>query len=316
MRAFFKLIRVKNLIIIALLQSLLRYGLLLPMLKFYEIAPVLSDFRFALLVIVSILLAASGYVINDYFDVKIDKINRPSKVIVGNVFHRRSVLLMHVFLTFTGVFIGLFLSYIYKKENYALMFILIPIVLWFYSTKLKKQILIGNLVISLLTALVPYFVVSLEFSALIKAYGEAIIDTPACSTAWFWTTGFAFFAFINNLIREIIKDMEDEKGDRKEGCRTLPIEMGIKNTKIVVIVITIASIMALWALYLVIPELKNSTITLYYFIFLLSVPLLLLILSVYKAKTAKNFHRSSQISKIVMLFGILFILVARTFFIQ
>ena len=315
MKAFFKLIRIKNLIIIALLQLLLRYGLLVPMLEFYGIVPVLSDFRFALLVVASVLMAASGYVINDYFDVKIDKINRPGKVVVGNVFRRRSVLLMHVFFTFIGVFIGLFISFIYKKENYALMFILIPIVLWFYSTKLKKQILLGNLVISLLTALVPYFVVSLEFSALIKVYGKAITETEACSTAWFWTTGFAFFAFIITLIREIIKDMEDEKGDRKEGCRTMPIEMGIFNTKIVVITLIIASKIALWALYFVIPELRNDAITLYYFIFLLSLPLLLLIWSVYTAKTAKNFLFATRINKMIMLFGIMFILVARTFFI-
>jgi len=315
MIAFFKLIRIKNLIIIALLQSLLRYGLLIPILMHYGMEPVLSHFRFALLVIASVLLAASGYVINDYFDVKIDRINRPKKVIVGNVFRRRSALLIHVLLTFAGVFTGLFLSFIYKKELYALMFIIIPIILWYYSTKLKKQILLGNLVISFLTALVPYVVVSLEFAALILVHGETVTNTEACSTAWFWTTGFAFFAFINTLCREIIKDMEDEKGDKNEGCHTLPIEMGIKNTKIVVFILTIASLTALWAIYFVIPQMKNDTITLFYFLFLLTVPFLWLIWSIFRAKTAKNFHLSSQISKIIMLFGILFILVARTFFI-
>jgi len=315
MKPFFKLIRVKNLIIIVLLQSLLRYGLLIPMLEYFGIEPVLSHFRFILLVLATVLLAASGYVLNDYFDIKIDRINRPDKVIVGNIFRRRSVLLMHILFTLTGVFIGIFLSYIYKKENYTLIFIIIPILLWYYSTTLKKQVLIGNVIISLLTALVAYFVVSLEFTALISVHGKSIIETEACSTAWFWTTGFAFFAFINNLCREIIKDMEDEKGDRKAGCRTLPIKLGISHTKIVVIVLTIASVIALWALYFKIEQLRNDTITLYYFIFLLTIPFILLAWSIFKAKTAKNFHTSSQISKIVMLFGILFILVARTFFI-
>ena len=298
-----------------LLQSLLRYGLLIPMLENYGMEPVLSHFRFILLVIATVLLAASGYVVNDYFDIKIDRINRPEKVIAGNIFRRRTVLLMHVFLTFTGVFVGIFLSYIYKKESYVLMFILIPILLWYYSTTLKKQVLIGNLVISVLTALVPYFVVSLEFTALIRVHGEAIMDTEACSMAWFWTTGFAFFAFINNLTREIIKDMEDEKGDRKEGCRTLPIEMGIKNTKTVVIALTLASVAAIWGLYFVIPQLRNDLITLIYFASLLTIPFLLLVWSIHKAKLPKDFHRSSQISKVIMLFGILFIFVVRTFFI-
>lgn len=315
MKSFLKLIRVKNLIIIVLLQSLLRYGLLIPMLEYYGMEPVLSHFRFILLVIATVLLAASGYAVNDYFDIKIDRINRPDKVIAGKIFSRRSVLLIHVLMTFTGVFIGIFLSYIYKKESYVLMFILIPILLWYYSTTLKKQILIGNLVISVLTALVPYFVVSLEFTALIRVHGEGIMDTEACSMAWFWTTGFAFFAFINNLIREIIKDMEDEKGDRKEGCRTLPVEMGINNTKIVVLALTLASVVAIWGLYFAIPLLRSSWITVVYFVFLLTIPFLLLAWRVHKAKSQKAFYRASQMSKIIMLFGILFIFVVRTFFI-
>ena len=315
MSAFFKLIRIKNLIIIVLLQYLLRYGLLIPILEYFGMQPVLSDFRFALLVITTVLLAASGYVVNDYFDIKIDRINRPEKVVAGTVFRRRTVLLIHLFLTFAGVFTGFFLSYIYKKENYALMFIIIPILLWYYSTTFKKQMIVGNVIISLLSALVPYFVVSLEFAALIRVHGETIIDTEACSTAWFWTTGFAFFAFINTLIREIIKDMEDEKGDKKEGCRTLPIAMGIKNTKTFVFVLTLVSVLAIWALFFGIDLLKNSQITLFYFLILLTIPFLALAWNVFKAKNSKDFHRSSQISKIIMLFGILFILVARMFFI-
>ena len=313
--AFFRLIRIKNLVVIILLQYLLRYGLLIPMLEFYGMAPVLSHFRFALLVLTTVFLAASGNVINDYFDIKIDRINRPDKVVVGKVYHRRSVLLMHVFFTFIGVFAGFFLAYIYRKESYALMFILIPILLWYYSTTLKKQVLIGNLVISLLTALVPYFVVSLEFSALIRVHGEAVIATEACSTAWFWTTGFALFALISNLGREIIKDMEDVKGDKDAGCRTLPIEMGIKYTKAVVIALSLASIAALWTLFFVIEKLNESFITLVYFIALLTIPYLLMTWKVYSAKTSADFHKASQMSKIIMLFGILFILVVRTFFI-
>ncbi|MDR2928833.1 MAG: geranylgeranylglycerol-phosphate geranylgeranyltransferase [Cytophagaceae bacterium] len=314
MIAFFKLVRIKNLIVIALLQYLLRYGLLVPMLEFYGLEPVLSHLRFGLLALATVLLAASGNVINDYFDVKTDRINRPRKVIVGNIFHRRTVLLMHVLLTLTAVFIGLFLSYIYRKENYALVFILIPILLWYYSTTWKKQILIGNMVISLLTALVPYFVVSIEFAALVTVHGRTIVDTDACSMAWFWTTGFAFFAFISTLGREIIKDMEDEKGDREAGCHTLPIEMGIGYTKTVVIVLTLISVITLWTLYFTVLQLKSDILTPIYLILLFTIPYLLLALKVHKAKTARDFHWVSQISKLIMLFGILFTLVARTFF--
>lgn len=313
--AFLRLIRFKNLVVIVLLQYLLRYGLLLPMLNHYGIEPALSDLKFMLLVITTVLLAASGYIINDYFDVKIDRINRPDKVVVGPVFQRRKVLLFHVLFSFAGVFTGLFLAYIYRKETYALMFVVIPILLWYYSTTLKKQVLIGNLTISLLTALVPYFVVSLEFAALGRLHGQSILSSEACSMAWFWTTGFAFFAFISNLGREIIKDMEDVKGDKEAGCHTLPIEMGLEYTRTVVILLSLASVVALWVIFLVVPQLWESRLALLYFIFLLTMPYLVLIWQVYKARESEHFHRASQLSKAIMLFGILFILVARSFFI-
>jgi len=285
------------------------------MLSFYGIDPVLSHIKFMLLVIATVFLAASGYVINDYFDVKIDRINRPDKVVVGQVYQRRTVLLFHVLFTFIGVFTGLFLAYIYRKENYALMFIFIPVILWYYSTTLKKQVLIGNLTISLLTALVPYFVVSLEFASLGQVYGQSILASEACSTAWFWTTGFAFFAFIVNLGREIIKDMEDVKGDKDAGCTTLPIEMGMEYTRTIVILLSLASIVALWVAYIVVPQLLSSSITFWYFLVLLTLPYLVLIWLVYKAKESNEFHRVSQLSKIIMLLGILFVLIARNFFI-
>lgn len=313
--AFLRLIRFKNLVVIVLLQYLLRYGLLLPMLNHYGIDPALSHLKFMLLVITTVLLAASGYIINDYFDVKIDRINRPDKVVVGPVFQRRKVLLFHVLFSFAGVFTGLFLAYIYRKETYALMFVVIPVLLWYYSTTLKKQVLIGNLTISLLTALVPYFVVSLEFAALGRLHGQSILSSEACSMAWFWTTGFAFFAFISNLGREIIKDMEDVKGDKEAGCHTLPIEMGLDYTRTVVNLLSLASVVALWVIFLVVPQLWTSRITLLYFTLLLTFPYMLLIWQVYKARESEHFHRASQLSKAIMLFGILFILVARSFFI-
>ncbi|MDG5800376.1 geranylgeranylglycerol-phosphate geranylgeranyltransferase [Marinilabiliaceae bacterium ANBcel2] len=312
--AFLRLIRVKNLIIIGLLQYLLRYGLMLPILYYYELEPVLSDIRFALMVLATIVLAASGYVINDYFDVKIDRVNRPDKVIVDRVIPRRTVLLWHVILTFTGIFIGLSIAYFTRKEMYALVFVLIPGILWFYSTTLKKQILLGNVAIAFLTALVPYIVVSLEFASLIRVYGESVVDTKACSVAWFWTTGFAFFAFLSTLSREIIKDMEDVEGDSKAGCNTLPVAMGIDNTRKIVVLLTVFSIVALWTAWYFVPQLRGSIVSIIYFVLLLTLPYLYLIKLIFKADKKRDFYIASQVSKFIMLFGILFIIVAGSFF--
>ncbi len=313
--AYLNLIRYKNLIIIVLMQYLLRYGLLVPVLNYYDVSPELSDLRFGLLVLSTVLLAASGYVINNYFDVKIDRINKPDNVVVGRQVSRRTALLLHVIFTITGVFIGLFLAYITRKENYALMFIVIPGLLWYYSTTLKKQVLVGNLTIALLTALVPFVVVSLEFATLARVHGSAILHSEACSTAWFWTTGFAFFAFISTITRELIKDMEDEEGDKEAGCRTLPVEMGIDYSRTIVVILSIASIAALWIILFFVPQLRESYISWGYFFLFLTVPYLLLALKMIYAKTKKDFTIASGLSKLIMLMGILFILVARTFFV-
>jgi 4-hydroxybenzoate polyprenyltransferase len=313
--AYLNLIRYKNLIIIVLLQFLLRYGLLIPILNYYGVSPELSHVRFGLLVLATVLLAASGYVINNYFDVSIDRINKPENVVVGREVHRRTALLLHVIFTITGVFIGLFLAYISRKENYALMFIVIPGLLWYYSTTLKKQMLVGNLTIALLTALVPFVVVSLEFATLARVHGNAILHSEACSTAWFWTAGVAFFAFISTIMRELIKDMEDVEGDRETGCRTLPVEMGIDYSRSIVIILSIASIAALWLILLFVPQLRTSYITWGYFFLFLTVPYILLAFRTARAKTKRDFAFISRLSKIIMLMGILFIIVARTFFV-
>ncbi|MFO8001692.1 MAG: geranylgeranylglycerol-phosphate geranylgeranyltransferase [Marinilabilia sp.] len=314
MMPILKLIRYKNLIIIILLQCLLRYGLLIPILHHYGVPPELSHVRFGLLVLATLLLAASGYAINDYFDVRIDRINRPENVVIGRAVPRRTALLLHVILTITGVIIGLFLAYVTRKENYALMFIVVPGLLWYYSTTLKKQMLVGNLAIAMLTALVPFIVVSLEFATLARVHGNEILDSQACSTAWFWTTGFAFFAFISTISRELIKDMEDMEGDREAGCRTLPVEMGLNYSRSVVVLLTIASIAALWVILGLVPQLRESYITWGYFFLFLTIPYMVMGYKVLKAQTREDFHQASSVSKFIMLMGILFIFVARTFF--
>ncbi len=309
MISLLRLVRFPNLIIIALLQILVRYGLIIPILSHYGYDPVLSHFRFGLLLLATACLAASGYVINDYFDIKIDRINRPQKMVIDNGLKRREAMFLHVILSFLGVFIGLFLSYVARKETWALMFLAIPLILWYYSTTFKKQGFIGNLVVSGLTALVAIVVVSLEFAMLERVHGGAIINSEACSTAWFWTLGFAFFAFATTLIREVVKDMEDMYGDEKEGCRTLPIEIGIKYAKIFVLILTSGTLVSLWALYFYIDILNSSVITLWYLLALITLPYLWSLYLLFKSSSPKAYHRLSTLYKIIMLMGIFFIVV-------
>ena len=314
MKAWLELIRYKNLIIVGLLQYLLRYGLLLPILESYGVEPALSHLRFGLLVLATLCFAASGYAINDYFDIKTDLINRPDKVLVSRKIQRREALLLHLILSFTGVICGLFLAFVARKETYILATFFVPAVLWFYSTTLKKHFVVGNLTVSLLTAMVPHVVVSLEFAILSRQKGIDIIHSEACCTAWFWTTGFAFFAFISNLVREIIKDMEDAKGDQASGCRTLPITLGMRYTKALIVLITLFSLAALWTIFAAVTQLNQSLFTLIYFAVALTIPYLLLIWQINKANAPDQFRTASTLSKIIMFTGILFIFVAGSFF--
>lgn len=296
------------------MQYALRYGLILPILNEFDLHPVLSHFRFALVVLSTVLLAASGYIINDYFDIRIDRINKPDKVLVGRFITRRMALFLHVLLTISGILIGLFIAYVSRKEIYALMFISTPVLLWYYSTTFKRHIVIGNLVISFLTGIVVLLVVSVEFAMLSKVHGQSIVRTEACSTAWFWTSGFAIFAFLSNFVREIIKDTEDMKGDKAVGCKTLPIALGIPLTKVFVLIIEAVSLLALWGIYFFVDEFQSIPFVLPYFIVGFTIPHLLLIYTWIKAKTPTDYHRVSSICKIIILLGVLFILLAGQMF--
>ena len=216
--------------------------------------------------------------------------------------------MLHVILTLTGVFVGLYIAFAFRKESYALLFIGVPFLLWYYSTYFKRQMLSGNIIVALLTALVAYLVVSVEFAALEMQTGRQIIETEACSRAWFYTTGFAAFAFISTLLREIIKDMEDTRGDREAGCRTMPIEIGATNCKIIVTLLTAFMLIVLWTSFGMFSWLQRVPYAAPYFALMLTMPSIYVAYATFKAQDARQFHHASSVCKLMMLFGILFIL--------
>lgn len=227
--AFFRLIRWPNLLFIVLTQMLFRYFIL----PFVYLNPhagydgiKLSENLFYLLVIASVSIAAAGYIINDYFDVNIDQINKSSKVIIGKFINRRSAILLHAFLSFIGLVLSGYIGY--KLHN-----ILIPIfnfiainILWFYSSTFKKKILIGNVLISILTSWVILVLTLTEYR--FRIFPHDIVWQRLLKLSFI----YAGFAFIISLIREVIKDMEDIEGDLKFGCKTMPIVWGLPVAKV------------------------------------------------------------------------------------
>ena len=248
---FFKLIRYKNLLIIAVTQYLMRYCIIKPILDINGFKLQLDNFHFALLVLSSVLITAAGYVINDYFDTKTDMLNRPETVVVGKVISRRMAMLIHIILNIMGVGIGIYLSVKVGILALGLAYILASGVLWFYSTTYKRQFLIGNFIVAIFTAMVPFVVVIFEIPLLNQVYREILIQNSInFNNILAWVGGFSFFAFLATIIREIIKDIEDFEGDLAFGCNTLPVVLGIKTSKIVIISIILINIVLLVLIYL------------------------------------------------------------------
>ncbi len=299
---FLKLIRVQNLFIVAFTQILMRYAVINPILKVNDFTLQFSDFNFFLLVLATLSLTAAGYVINDYFDTKTDLVNNPNKVIVGRNISRRATMTIHLVLNIIGVLLGFYISFYIGLYQLGFIFLLVTGILWYYSTTYKRQFLIGNIIVALLTAIVPLMVVLYEIPVLNKTYREFLINNKLdFNNIFAWVAGFSFFAFISTLSREIIKDIEDFEGDTAYGRNTLPIIMGVKWSKIIVIslnVILIVSIIFVYFRYL------TDTLTLWYFIIGVIIPSIILIITILKSSIKKHYTLASNLSKIIMLIGI------------
>ncbi|AUD01895.1 geranylgeranylglycerol-phosphate geranylgeranyltransferase [Spirosoma pollinicola] len=270
---FLRLIRVQNLLIVVLTQFLARLFLIGPK---SEIIQSLTDPKLWILAVSTSCIAAAGYIINDYFDIKIDLINKPQRVVIGRYLKRRVAMGVHQILNVIGCLLGLYLSrWVFVVD------VLSVSLLWFYSAQFKRQPLIGNVVISLLTAF------SLIVMAVFYRQNTAIILI------------YALFSFGISLIREIIKDMQDIRGDARFGCRTLPIVWGLRRTKYLLYVLIGAFLISL---FLIANSLQNVRLA---FIFgLLLFPIAWLIYRLIIADTRRDFGYLSNLCKLIMLMGI------------
>lgn len=270
---FLKLTRFPNLFIIGFTQ----YFTAVFLVAYPDTwAESIYDLKLFLLSASTIMIAAAGYIINDYYDIKIDYINKPERVVVGKLIKRRIVLASHGLLNVMGIGIGFYLNLYIGIINFFAGFLL-----WIYSNQLKRLPFIGNLVISLLTA----------SSILVLAiYYQKNVSL---------LMNYAVFAFSINLIREIIKDMEDLRGDMRFGSKTLPIVWGLRKTKYFLYVLILVFVFILFYLSI---QLGNQTLNIFFII--LIVPIVYLIYLLYRADSQKRFKRLSTFCKLLMLAGI------------
>ncbi len=308
-----RLVRLPNLLIIAFTQYAMRYLIMEPLLPSSSFDLQFGDFQFALLVFSTMLIAAAGYIINDYFDTQADLINKPARVVVGVKIHRRIALILHAVMNIMGVSIGVYLAFYIKLPSLSIVFLIATGLLWFYSTNYKRQFLVGNLAVSILTGLVPLMVILFEIPLLNREYGEVMLRNNA-SFGYLvaWVSAFSFFAFITTLIREVIKDAEDFEGDRAYGMKTVPIVLGTLWTRIVVVVMiagTLGALIFLLLKYIVFSVDPLDYISLIYFVLFLALPLIALAIQVLLARGKRGYRRASLLIKLVMLAGILYSIV-------
>ncbi len=319
MKTFLKLIRWPNLLIVALTMILMRYAVIEPVIS--KISVVLNGgtgeaiplalkfpwYDFLILVIATLFITAGGYVINDYFDIKTDLINR-GEVIVGTKIPRRQAMKWHNILNIAGVVAGFYISW---KAGYfwmGILFLIVSGLLYFYSASYKRQFLIGNIVVALLTAMVPMLVVFYEWPALYRFYTVNAVTPPQLGLVFYWVGGFALFAFLTTLTREIIKDIEDFEGDMAYGRNTVPVVTGILTSKIISIIfilITVALLYIVWYFFL------NDKITLIYISCTVVLPLLYVIYQLIISSDKRQLHSASRLMKIIQIAGVLYSVVVK-----
>jgi 4-hydroxybenzoate polyprenyltransferase len=291
--AFLRLVRWPNLMFIALTQILFYYCIYMPLYGNDGFT------KLVYLLVGSVFIAAAGYIINDYFDINIDQVNKPAKNVVDKVIHRRSAIMWHLVLSFLGI---LFTALAVRLHLWYLILanIATVVLLWFYSTSFKRQYLLGNIVISILTS----WTILILFFAFAEP-ANAFQTTDIISVKFFRLAFlYAGFAFIISLVREAVKDMEDIEGDVRYNCRTLPVVSGIKATKLYVSIwiVVLAALLIILQLYILQFGWWHASI---YIILFIIIPLIYLLLKTGKANTTADFHHLSSISKFIMLTGIL-----------
>ena len=279
-----------------------------PIISVNEFELQFSELNFALLVLSTVLLAAAGYFINDYFDTGADSINKPNSNYVGKIISKKTTMTVHLILNAIAIVIGFYISIKIGIYKIGFLYVIIAGLLWFYSSSYKRLFLVGNIIIALLSALVPFIVAIYEIPLLNTTYAETLLKYGInFNVVIFWVLGFTFFAFITSLIREMLKDIEDVKGDKIYKNNTVPIIIGTFYTKIIIIgliALTIASLIFTYFKFL------NDNISLIYIIIALILPFVFLIFKIIAAKDSKHFHFASTVTKIIMVLGILFSIIA------
>ncbi len=284
-QALFKMSRPNNLLMIVFAMFAFRFGFA------HTIAP--EDFtqwmQFLGMMITFVLLTAGGNFINDYFDVRVDRINKPNAVYVETQVKRRVVILAHIVTTTLGILISFFVGKSMHSYLPFVVAIVVSIALGLYTPFFKKRVLSGNLLVSLCIGMIPLWSVWPHLSNL---------------HIGFWTLIFSVFAFSVNFSREIVKDIEDVDGDAAENYKTLPVVMGTQTARIYALLFLFAALITAGVTLFIAATQHHSLGTLYLIGMGMCLPLTVALFAVFMANSKEGFHKASLILKIAMAVGI------------
>jgi len=307
-KPYLKLLRVGNLAFLAILLFVMEKWVALPLLQLAQFSEQMPWWVLTLITLATVFVAAGGYVINDYFDVKIDRINRPDDLVVTRHISREGAMRLFQVLTLVGVLMALGVAWWARSWTLAMIFIVIPGLLWFYSASYKRQLLIGNIVVAFASALVPLLIAIINADYLAHLYGEALAYTPIVGQLYVWLGGFAIFAFLMTLVREMVKDIEDREGDCEMECRTIPIVWGVKTTKIIVTILLLAiAALIVYIAWAVLPFPHSwQSFSTRYVVFGLLVPIACVITLLWASTNQVEIRRTQLVLKFMMFMGVMY----------
>jgi len=256
---------------------------------------------FSILVLSVVFISAAGYIINDYFDVQTDEINKPDKIYIGRTIKRRKAMVVHQVINIIGLLLGLACAINVGRPLLFLYHFIAAGALWFYSAQLKRKLAIGNIVVSLLIGLVVWLGIAYEIKGVNDKMGWAIAANLLSYGAIYST-----FAFTINLMREIVKDAEDFEGDQLISSNTIPIRFGLKNTIKVLMALALFTAFLIFGYCQILLQMLNiNNPILYWLLNLIALfPFIYLFLKLKKADTKADFSSISSLLKVIMLFGI------------
>lgn len=314
--------QIRNIMQLIRWSNLFFLGALIYVMEKWVVVPILDDVAFGeqlpwyivlLIAVATILIAAGGYVINDYFDIKIDRINRPDQLIVSQHISKENAMRLSISLSGVGMACGLVVAWLLRSSTIGILFAIIPGLLWFYSSSYKRLLIVGNVTIALLSALSPMMVAIANVAQLQLKYSSILPYTTLEHDIYAWVGGFSLFAFLLTWIREIVKDLQDQMGDRELECHSMPIVWGNTVTKIVVtalIVLTTALIVWLW--YSVLPFDRTwSSFSTRYIVLGILIPLWGALWLLWAAKIPSDYRTCQQVIKLTMFLGMLYSFVLR-----